>query len=72
MTDSRSIHVFEFYSNALFPILIVVKTVEQMPSEKALPNHGPYNRVRNGRFAGMVPAADHRQIAKVILGFFHM
>ena len=51
---------------------IVVKAVEQMSAEKALPNHDPGDRVRDGRFAGMVPAADHRQIAKVILGFFHM
>ena len=72
MTDSRGIHIFEFYSNALFPLLIVVKAVEQMSAEKALPNHDPGDRVRDGRFAGMVPAADHRQIAKVILGFFHM
>ena len=60
MTDSRGIHIFEFYSNALFPLLIVVKAVEQMSAEKALPNHDPGDRVRDGRFAGMVPAADHR------------
>ena len=38
------------------------KRQEQMSAEKALPNHDPGDRVRDGRFAGMVPAADHRQI----------